>query len=529
MTRARESKRIWTLICAVLVPTITALAQPVPAHPRASCGPGDRVEPGLQGQVPVTERLNGSAVSGYWCNLELVGEYPSRSFGNFDTYANCAYYSDNYGFFPGSEGGGVVLDVSNPAKPVKTAYLTSRAMGNAGESLRVNQARGLLVASYYNVFSPDEQQALRWLAVYSVREDCAHPKLLAEVEMPSAVGHGGCFQPDGFVYYMAGQLTITPIDLTDPTNPKQLSDPWPFRTHNCSISDDGTRGYFASNFGELSIVDTSEAQERVPGAHPRLISTFPTLDAQAQEGTVPVSYGGHPYVILWSEVRVPPKVCLPLQPTFAYPRIIDLADETHPTETSKLQTEVVLPENCPRVAADATVKTNGVDQADFGYPLASALFLYDSHMCTPDRLKDPTILACAQLGSGLRIWDIRDPRAPKEIAYYNTGTVSESDSTHDWAAARPVIRRDLGQVWWVTMSEGFHVASFRDGVWPFPGDPMCPPGYDYFRAQYDLKYQACKTATAVRGSRPHLRPQEASPAGDRGIAGCQAARTPHDL
>jgi hypothetical protein len=71
--------------------------------------------------------------------------------------------------------------------------------------------------------------------------------------------------------------------------------------------------------------------------------------------------------------------------------------------------------------------------------------------------------------------------------------VSETEPTLDWAQARPVIRRDLGQIWWSTWFGGFHVAKFREGVWPFAGDEACPPGYDYFRAQYDLVYQACKS------------------------------------
>ncbi len=484
------------LISALLLLTMGGFPQTTRAGSPAECGPGDRPEPALQGQVPLGDRLNGNAAPGYWCNLELLGTFESRSFANFDTYQNCAYYTDNVGFFPGSEGGGVVLDVSDPKHPVQTAYLTARAMGNAGESLRVNQARGLLVAAYYNAVMPVPQPANRWLAVYSVAEDCAHPELLADVELPSAVGHGACFQPDGMVYYMASGGTITPIDLTDPAHPRQLSDPWPLQTHICSISDDGNRGYFANTFGTMWIVDTSQVQARTPGAQPRVISTFETL-LEAQQETVPLFYGDHPYVLLWTEIRVPPKVCIPGRPNFGYPRFIDLADESNPTEISSIQTEVVLPDNCMQVIGDAGVQTSGAAKGDLGYPITTSFFLYDSHECTPDRLHDPTILACASLGSGLRVFDIRDPRTPREIAYYNAASVSKTDPTLDWAFARAVIRRDLGQVWWVTHLSGFRAARFRDGVWPFPGDAVCPPGYDYFRAQYDLAYQTCKTASAA--------------------------------
>jgi hypothetical protein len=495
MMRARVS-----LLTVLLMALMTASSGPwspqrafagSPAH----CAAGDRQEPALQGQVPQSERLNGAAEPGYWCNLQLVGQFSSHSFANFDTYKNCAYYTDHDGFT--TDGHSIVLDVSDPQHPVKTATLTARAMRNAGESMRVNQARGLLVADHYSILGISEPEIQRTIAVYDVSEDCAHPTLLADAVMPAAVGHEGCFQPDGMVYYMASGQTITPIDLSDPAHPKQLSDPWPLKAHGCSISDDGNRGYFASTFDwEMSIVDTSQAQARVAGAQPHVIARFPTPDVQIEQATVPVSYGGHPYVILWSEAKIPPKVCMPGEPNFGYPRIIDLADESHPTEVSKIQTEVVLPQNCAQVAADAMFQTGGVSQGDPGYLIGTAGFVYDSHMCTPDRLHDPTILACAQLGSGLRVYDIRNPQHPTEIAYYNTGTTSTSDPRLDWAFARPVIRSDLGQIWWVTNLEGFRVAKFREGVWPFPGSDPCPSGYDYFQDQYDLGYQACRAANA---------------------------------
>jgi hypothetical protein len=500
------SRRKRTLVFALLFASLALLPQTTPASTLAACGPGDRPEPELQGRVPQAERLNGNAAAGYSCNLELLGGFRSSSQATFETYGNCAYYSDNKSAF--TDSGVIVIDASDPRHPKKTAYLTARAMRWAGESLRVNQARGLLVADHYSPLglptpyyanhgyprSPKNHHAL---AVYDVSRDCAHPRLLADVIIPSAWGHEGCFQPDGMIYYMSAR-TITPIDLTDPTNPRPLSDPWqvsapaPTLTHGCSISDDGTRGYVtdAAN-SQMLIVDTSAIQARTPGAQPRLIATVPT-SAELEQSTVPLSYNGHPYVLLFTEARYLPKVCVPGQPNFGYPRLIDVSDETHPVVASKMQTEVVLPENCSRVAADLTVHTRGMGHGDpFSLGL-SAVFGYDSHYCTPDRLQNPTIVACAQLGSGLRVWDVRNPRSPREIAYFNTGTISPSDPRLDWAQARPVIRRDLGQIWWATWYGGFHIAKFRDGVWPFAGDPACPPGYDYFRAQYDLVYQACK-------------------------------------
>ena len=84
--------------------------------------------------------------------------------------------------------------------------------------------RGLLVADRYflaqGASNADDPDANRSLAIYDISKDCRKPKLLADVVMPTAVGHEGCFQADGMVYYMASTDTITPIDISDPTKPE---------------------------------------------------------------------------------------------------------------------------------------------------------------------------------------------------------------------------------------------------------------------------------------------------------------------
>jgi hypothetical protein len=179
---------------------------------------------------------------------------------------------------------------------------------------------------------------------------------------------------------------------------------------------------------------------------------------------------------------------------FAYPRIFDIADESKPREVSKLLKEVDLPENCAAVAADYTHHTMGGDRGDYFWNLISRLFVYDSHYCRTDRLHDPTIVACVEFAAGMRVFDIRDPAKPREIAYYNPGTVSATDPTVDFVLSPPVIRRDRGEIWMVSLVKGFHVLKFRDGVWPFKDSDPCPGGYDYAADQYDLGYAACQAA-----------------------------------
>src|SRR5204863_495708 len=48
-------------------------------------------------------------------------------------------------------------------------------------------------------------------------------------------------------------------------------------------------------------------------------------------------------------------------------------------------------------------------------------FGYDSHYCSLDRTVDPTIVACSEFQSGLRVFDIGDVRSPREIGYFNPG------------------------------------------------------------------------------------------------------------
>jgi len=90
--------------------------------------------------------------------------------------------------------------------------------------------------------------------------------------------------------------------------------------------------------------------------------------------------------------------------------IIDIEDETQPVLLSKLKLEVHDPANCSQVLNDFAP-----DIADF------ESYGYSSHYCSVDRKVEPRMLACGYLGAGLRVFDIRNPREPREIAYYKPG------------------------------------------------------------------------------------------------------------
>src|SRR3989441_7078950 len=127
---------------------------PVPLTvPKATCGPNDHPETGLQGQVPAALRAAG--FKGFNCNLELIGQskgdganWQSAEFRHGHSRV-CAYHgtASPSRSLPGRSHLGVpVIDVTNPSAPTPTGYLTTISMLDPWESLKVNERRQLLAA-----------------------------------------------------------------------------------------------------------------------------------------------------------------------------------------------------------------------------------------------------------------------------------------------------------------------------------------------------------------------------------------------
>jgi hypothetical protein len=107
-----------------------------------------------------------------------------------------------------------------------------------------------------------------------------------------------------------------------------------------------------------------------------------------------------------------------------------------------------------------------------GPTASSPPFGYNTHYCSVDRRDDPTILACSNFMSGVRIFDIRSFAAPREIAYYNPGgdgkamPGSYGGHTAAYTTAAPRIIPETGEIWFTDMDAGFFVTKFAKGVWP---------------------------------------------------------------
>src|SRR5689334_22320040 len=97
--------------------------------PKATCGPTDHTESGLQGETTQQERFSGDSQRAYNCNLELVGQEPQDQFEGAYSQdgpaydGNCAYYgTDNINALQHHQGV-TVIDASDPTHPIVTAYL----------------------------------------------------------------------------------------------------------------------------------------------------------------------------------------------------------------------------------------------------------------------------------------------------------------------------------------------------------------------------------------------------------------------
>jgi hypothetical protein len=419
----------------------------------------------------------GRAARGYRCNLELVGRFPSSSAGTLESFGHCAYFGK------GSDVTGTqVLDVSDPANPVPTDVLTTPAMQSPWESLRVNAKRRLLVADHWSLAL--ESALNNYLDIYDVSGDCAHPRLISSTSMAPANGHEGWFSPDGMTYYMSSTgadrtPTVHPVDISDPAHPKLLASwTFPSQTHGGSTTEDGTRSYICQQQAppkdKLWVVDTSAVASRTHDPQPRMLAEIPLDDNQWCQAAYRVTYGGHPFLIQYGE-RSGAADCSRAKDNWAnygYPRIFDLADERHPKLVSTALLQVDLPQHCAEVTGEGAL--NGLG--------------YSVHHCSPDRLYNPTILACDYFAAGMRVLDIRDPYHPVEIGYFNPGTTAVVGT-----GARPVVLAERGEIWFVNDVQGFYVVRFEDGIWPFRGAARCPEFDDYFYAQYNPG-SSCPTA-----------------------------------
>lgn len=459
-----------------VAPALVAVAADETGVPRAECGAGSQPETGVQGQVPRADRDSGRSQQGYACNMTLIGQYQ----GDGATWLSPAYRDCVYlgSFAPGpllqQRSGVQVVDASDQREPrLATSLDSTAALLGTWETLKVEPGRGLLAMAGASV--PPGVGGLS-LDIYDIEDDCTRPRLLngllGSLTIPMPVfAHEGQWSPDGRTYYLmsAGLGAVQAIDVADPTKPRLIYSGTAGATnHGVSFSPDGRTMYGVTMVPPgVQILDVSDIQDRKGGSPlVRQIGAVTWTDGLLSQHTINFTRGGHPYLYAVDEAGG------------GGVRLVDIADPTRPRVARQYRLEINRPEN--RALAEADTGGDGA-------------FGYDAHYCSIDRQVDPTLLACGYFQSGLRLFDIRDPLSPREVAYYNppaqvgrqagtpnalvnsahawavylpnvldpqylglgtvTGSLSPTMNT-DWCSSAPVFRPD-DTIWMVCQDNGF--------------------------------------------------------------------------
>ncbi|HEX3706809.1 MAG TPA: hypothetical protein VHV76_09280 [Mycobacteriales bacterium] len=452
-----------TLTGAQLAPMDTPVLVPAPrlkADPRADCTSG-RSLAGVQGRVSQADVNSPTAARGWTCNLTEIAHYATPGGFRVWRYTDpaghvCAYYDTSFvtpanlvSVAGGPSLGVEVLDVSHPAHPHHTATLTTLAMLAPHESLNLNAKRGLLAAEVGNGLTLPGT-----FSVYDVHSDCRHPRLLAQLAVPT--GHESGFSPDGRTFYAAGGAGyISAIDLSDPSKPRFI---WrgAYYSHGLNLSVDGKTLYQTDPInGSLGIIDVSQIQDRVP--HPKVhdISRIRWNPISIPQNTVPFTSHGHHYLLEFDEFafRFNP-VTVDDAPGAA--RIINIDHPRHPRISSDLRLAVQMPDEHAKLHNDPGELPNQV----LGYSM---------HYCAIPRMVNPQIVACSAINSGLRVFNISNPAHPREVAYYVSPPKAGAGlnlTPGDLAFSQPAFDPARREIYYTDAVSGFYVLHLSASAWP---------------------------------------------------------------
>jgi hypothetical protein len=449
--RSRRAAAVSALVGLVLGTSVLGRAESAeptvpPPTPDVPCVAGSLPET-MQGRAPAEDVPTGRAEKGYTCNAVEIGHEGLSGGYRVERYVDaagheCAFHDTDAFFgeqvpYDGPDSTGVfVVDMHDPKHPVRTDTLRTTAMQSPHESLRLNPKRGLLVAALSSISTGPGV-----VDVYDVRTNCLHPTLLSTTPL-GLLGHESAFSPDGRTFYVTSlnAHSLAAVGLDDPTAPSVLWFTFDYGVHGASVSNDGNRLYTAAvnggGFNGVQILDVSQVQTRTPFPTVSVVGQVTWPEVSIPQNATPFTRAGHPYLLETDEFG---------ERITGAARIIDIADETHPTVVSDLRLQVNQPEVYDELQDDP-----GNGNTSRGY---------QAHYCTVPSRVDPNIVACSFIMSGLRVFDIRDVSQPRELAYFNKPTVAGTvpRNTGAFAMSAPAYDPTSNDVWYTDSNKGLYV------------------------------------------------------------------------
>ena len=136
-------------------------------------------------------------------------------------------------------------------------------------------------------------------------------------------------------------------------------------------------------------------------------------------------------------------------------RIINVTNPRKPRIISNLRLQVHQP-----------AARQGEQKNDPG--AASFVQGYAGHYCSVSRYRNPKLVGCSMIASGLRLFDVRSLRKPVEAGYFNqplTGTRDDNEEASGaYAMSEPAWDLKRRSVWYTDGNTGFYNIRLKNGV-----------------------------------------------------------------
>jgi hypothetical protein len=476
-----QSRRKLIAVCLPALLTLLGALQPA----SAGAEQGDKLEPGLQGQSMPADEPGSVLAQPYSKSVRVIGHESLQGRDSnlqLSWVDHCAYVSSTSPKFLGwaakaapSTFGVAVIDVSDPRAPHLVGLLRDRGSLYASETIHAVTAPGrkVLAAGSYGAKDDDA-----YTDIYDV-SDCAHPKHMAEIKWPESV-HTLTLSPNGKHLYatriepFTGKGGIDVVDISDMAHPRYVGkfaatrpdgSSYEFAAHEISISPDEKRiyaGVISSSGGDLNkdikifppnreglgpnaggvyIFDNSDLALGKANPKMRLIGT---AEHGGWHSVMQANIAGVPHLVAGGELLACPG---------SWPKIVNIADERRPRIEGEIRLAMNRPENCP--AMSAAEKASGGIVPDIGTATI--------HFNDVDSATDTRLALINFLWAGLRIFDIRNPSSPAEVAYFKPG---------DGCGGHVRYVPKTGDIWLACAASGFWVLQLTPEVRAAVGLPQ---------------------------------------------------------